>query len=46
MQADLQLLQERLNAGHNGEITNAYRALDGDKAILDGILRRLWQSTL
>lgn len=44
--ADMQLLQERLNAGHNGEITNAYRAMDGDKAILDQILRRMWVATL
>lgn len=39
---DMLALEERIKGGHNGELSNAHRALDGDKAICDGIIRKLW----
>lgn len=40
---DLLLIEERVRAGHNKGLEGAYRALDGDRAIAEGIVSKLWQ---
>lgn len=40
---DMLLIEERVRAGHNSGLEGAYRALDGDRAIAEGIIGKLWQ---
>jgi hypothetical protein len=44
LREDMMALEERISMGHDGDLTNAHRALDGDAAICDQIIRKLWQS--
>lgn len=41
---DMLLIEERIKSGHDGELTNAHRALDADAAIADQLIRMLWQT--
>jgi hypothetical protein len=44
LKEDLLAIEERVRGGHNGDLISAHRAIDGDLAIADEILRKLWQT--
>lgn len=42
MSAELMYLEERIKSGADGMLSDTYRTVDGDIAICDTIIRKLW----
>lgn len=45
MQEDMIALEERVQGGHNGDLSQAHHIIDAEVAICDGIIRKLWHCT-